>query len=179
MHLHFAEYILFLPRRNPRPQALFPQSTESVAVVKVDDWFARFATVAISQLQASSSSPDIVLSSETTFAIHIGISGMTSDDDWLAVPCTFGSDFPMPVFSRSRHALLYHCTSHKGSENARCACLSTYSIRCLPFSTLTLHSSLLYVASCACAITFPDQCACKRRCLYIGSISSTFQSHGS
>ena len=48
------------------------------AVGKGDDWFA-FATVAISQLQASSSSPDIVLSSETTFAIHIGVSGLTSD----------------------------------------------------------------------------------------------------
>ena len=58
-------------------------------MMKGDDWFARFATVAISQLQASNSSPDIVLSSETTFYIHIGISGMTSDDDGLAVKAKF------------------------------------------------------------------------------------------
>ena len=52
-------------------------------MVKADDWFA-FATVA-----SLSSSPDIVLSSETTFAIHIGISGLTSDDDGLAVKAKF------------------------------------------------------------------------------------------
>eukprot|EP00731_Ephydatia_muelleri_P033454 Em0030g11a len=56
------------PAQKSSASSIVSTSPQSVAVEKGDDWF-EFATVVISELQASSSSPDIVLSSETTFGV--------------------------------------------------------------------------------------------------------------